>query len=353
MKKFVNFSFCAVFVLAACLLVTGCKAPSGGSSGGSSGGGSATTHDIVTFGSFPQSLKAADVNVDEAVSKTSGTYTYYKGSDDEWYAKVDSKYYKVEPIKWRVLTTNYDHDGNASTPGKKLLLAESILINCMYYDYDDVNRTICAATIYPNNYENSRIRAYLNGLSYQKKANDSATQVADSTLAGKGFLQTAFTQEEQNEIATTTVINNARSTKPDGDFDAFLWFRDVNQWASDTPTSDKILLLSLQEVTKAEYGFAAYNEYKGDGTHDDSTRIRMTTAFAKESGADQNTTEGYGGCWWLRSPSNDGADSFAALMVGEPGGGGVWIDCDGDGWENDGFQVDYAEAGVVPALCLN
>lgn len=29
MKKFVNFSFCAVFVLAVCL-TSGCKAPSGG-----------------------------------------------------------------------------------------------------------------------------------------------------------------------------------------------------------------------------------------------------------------------------------------------------------------------------------
>ena len=37
MKKFVM-SFCAVFVLAACLLVTGCKAPSGGSGSGSGSG---------------------------------------------------------------------------------------------------------------------------------------------------------------------------------------------------------------------------------------------------------------------------------------------------------------------------
>lgn len=38
MKKYLN-SFCAVFVLAASLLVTGCKAPSGGGSPSGSGGG--------------------------------------------------------------------------------------------------------------------------------------------------------------------------------------------------------------------------------------------------------------------------------------------------------------------------
>lgn len=344
MKKFVNFSFCAVFVLAVCL-AAGCKAPSSGGESNSGGGSGLVAHDIVTFGNFPQSLKANDITVDESDSKTVGSYTYYKGSDDEWYAKFNSKYFKVEPIKWCVLTTNYNGKG------KTLLLAENVLINCKYYDYGDVNREINSATTYPNNYEHSKIRAYLNGLSYQKKTSDSTDQETDSLFLNNGFLQTAFTEEERTAIATTTVINNARSTKPDGDIDASLWFGEVNQWASDTPTSDKIFLLSLQEVTKAEYGFAAYNEYKGDGTHDDSTRIRMTTAFAKESGADQNTTEGYGGFWWLRSPSND--DSFAALMVGEPGDGGDVLDSDSDGYANDGIGVDAYFLGVVPALCLN
>ena len=56
-------------------------------------------------------------------------------------------------------------------------------------------------------------------------------------------------------------------------------------------------------MTKSEYGFAEYNVYKGDsnGTTE-STRIRMTTDFAKASGANQYTTAGYGGWWWLRSP---------------------------------------------------
>ena len=262
-----------------------------------------TTYDIVTFGTFPQSKKTDDtISVDETDSKTVGSFTYYKGSDGEWYAKRWSKYYKVEPIKWRVLTANYDHDGNASTPGKKLLLAENILIYKAYHESWA-------------NYENSSIRAYLTG----------------------DFLTTAFTQAEQDAIAATTVINNARSTNPDGDSNATLWDNGVNWNASDTPISDKIFLLSEQEVTKADYGFAAYNEYKGDGAHDDSTRIRLTTDFA--SGAGYATTTGYGDDWWLRSPYCD--DSACAHYVDYAGG--AW----------DIYCVYYDWVGVVPALCLN
>jgi hypothetical protein len=290
---------------------------------------------IVTFGSFPQSEKASTVSI-TSETKIVGSFTYYKGDDNEWYAELNSKYYKVEPIKWRVLTTNYDHDGNASTPGKKLLLAENILINFMYYDCYSVQRTIGTAAVYPNNYEHSRVRAYLNGLSYQKKVSNSETQEADETLLNKGFFQTAFTQAEQDAIAATTVINNARSTNPDSN--ATLWNNGANQYASDTPTNDKIFLLSEQEVTKADYGFAEGNEYKGDGTHNDSTRIRMATAFAQANGAYQNSTEGCGGNWWLRSPRNN-IVNYAHIVRD-------------DGYASYTNEVINDGISVVPALCL-
>lgn len=345
MKKFVNFSFCAVFVLAV-FLAAGCKAPSSGGESNSGGSSGLVAHDIVTFGSFPQSKKDTTVSI-TSESKTVGSFTYYKGDDNEWYAELNSIYYKVEPIKWCVLTTNYNGTG------KTLLLAENVLINCKYYDYGDVNREINSATTYPNNYEHSKIRAYLNGLSYQKKTSDSTDQETDSLFLNNGFLQTAFTEEERTAIAVTTVINNARSTNPDGDSNATLWRGGVNQYATDTATSDKIFLLSLQEVTKAEYGFAAYNEYKGDGIHNESSRMRNATAFAEANGAYQDYfIDGSKGCyWWLRSPSFD--DSFATLFIGVTGDGGDVLDADADGYTNDGIGVDAYFFGVVPALCLN
>ncbi len=303
MKKTIIGLFTALFFVS----IAGCKINVGSSGGGTNNstpytkvgtqtiGG--TTYDIVTFGSFPQSEKTDDtISVDETDSKTAGSFTYYKGSDGEWYAKLESKYYKVEPIKWRVLTTDYNGSG------KKLLLAENILINKAYHA--SLN----------NNYENSSIRAYLTG----------------------DFFTIVFTQAQQAAIATTTVVNNARSTNPDSNDKQ--WNNGANQYASDTTTSDKIFLLSLQEATKADYGFAAYNEYKGDSSHDDSTRIRMTTDFAKANGAYQETTEGYGGYWWLRSPLY--SDSGNARHV--------YNDGDADSLSS----VRDGDIGVVPALCL-
>ena len=258
-------------------------------------GGGGSTYDIVTFGSFPQSEKASTVSI-TSESKTVGSFTYYKGSDGEWYAKLNSKYYKVEPIKWRVLMTNYDHDGNASTPGKKLLLAENILIN---KPYDDDS----------NSYADSTIRNYLTD----------------------DFFTTAFTQAEQDTIAATTVINNARSTNPDSNDKE--WNNGANQYASDTPTSDKIFLLSEQEATKTDYGFAA-----GDVFGTGSTRIRMTTAFAQANGAYQETTEGYGGYWWLRSPYYRDCCNVHSVNY--------------KGRARSSHIVNNDCIGVVPALCL-
>ena len=272
---------------------------------------------------------------DNAESKVVGMYTYLKGSDNEWYVELNSTYYKVEPIKWRVLTTNYDHDGNPATAGKKLLLAENILINCIYYEYYSVNRIIRLQTISPNNYEHSRIRAYLNGLSYKIKSSDSANQTTDSTLVGKGFLQTAFTTKEQTAIIKTTVVNSARSTNPDAN--AIKWNNGNNQYASDTPTLDKIFLLSQQEITTESYGFALDYQY-GSG----STRIRFPTAFAKDSGVYQSTTENYGGFWWQRSPNPNCNNRDYYVRT---------VQSSGDARHNN--TVGYDDLGVVPALCLN
>ena len=296
MKKSIIGLFAALMLVS----MTGCK---NGVSGGESSNPykkngtqeiNGKSYDIVTFGSFPQSEKTDDtITVNESEAKTAGSYTYYKGSDNEWYAKLGSKYFKVEPIKWRILTTDYNGTK------KKLLLAENILINKVYH-----------ASF--NNYENSYIRAYLTG----------------------DFYNTAFTTEEQNAIATTTVINDARSTNSDSNATQFNG--GVNQYASDNATSDKIFLLSEQEVTKDDYGFATYDAY---GT--ESTRIRKVTAFARESGTLVSTDSVYEdvGYWWLRSPTY--LNSGGARLVY------------GDGYADYSRRVDSDDVGVVPALCLN
>ena len=174
----------------------------------------------VKFGDWPQTIMAAGVSVDESKSVTMGVNTYYYGSDGAWYVKCtenaqratytysdgsnvkdstasSTRYFKVEPIKWRVLTDNYS--------GKKLLLAANVL---MPHRFDSEN----------NNYKDSDIRGWLNGT----------------------FLNAAFTSVTMVGIAQTTVDNSRDST---GD--------PVNNYTCDN-TNDKIFLLSRKEAE--QYG---------------------------------------------------------------------------------------------------
>ena len=305
---------------------------------------SASTY--IYFGVFPKTVLANDstVTVDENTSVTMGANTYYKGSDGEYYAKVtenpystsytysdnstvssgSTRYFKVEPIKWRVLTTDYN------STGKALLLAEDILTANVLYYVSTSSRAIGEATVYANNYKYSTIRAYLNG-SYE--SDDTQTK----TYTDKGFLQTAFTTNAQELIATTEVDNSGESTT---DATGSLIKADGTNSSYPTDytcanTKDKIFLLSENEVTTTGYGFTAYNVY-GTG----NSRIRVTTDYAKANFAYQNTTTGCGGWWWLRSPYCIG--SVVARAVLSRGGAGDYS-----------YNVYYSNGGVVPALSIS
>lgn len=303
----------------------------------------------VYFGVWPQSVLPATstVTVDETVSVTMGANTYYLGSDGNYYAKcfekahgtgaeykyhdgtqpgtggTTTRYFKVEPIKWRVLTDNYS--------GKKLLLAENILTaNVPYYRYNSPSntRTVGSDTnIYPNNYKYSQIRAYLNGLDYYYDT--SSTETTKKTdYTGKGFLQTAFTQNAQGLIAETVVDNRKETTG-----------YSTSTYAADYAcenTTDKIFLLSESEVINSYYGFAEYNS-SGKG----NARIRFPTDYAKANYAFQCSVNGYGGGWWLRSPCR-----YISKRV-------LCVDFDGYAYGDRGVDDwDYGY-GVVPALSIS
>jgi hypothetical protein len=309
-------------------------------------GSAETTGSYVWFGVWPQTIIASSgVTVYESTTTTIGGATYYKGSDGYWYVKVKAKtgydgytftngtevtggteyYFKVEPIKWRVLES-----------GK--LLAESILANVCYYG-STLDRTLGSTTIYANNYNYSNIRAWLNSTKNQFVTDGGTGGTYDVDWTNKGFLQTAFTEAAQASIMTTAVDNSGASTtdatgtliKADGTDIGFPTnYTCVN-------TNDKIYLLSELEVTNnATYHFANYDA-KGTSTR----RLRTVSDYARATEAYMYTSEGdyqYRGWWWLRSPIYD--DSSIARGV----------DPDGDASIND--DVDIADAGVVPALTL-
>ena len=297
----------------------------------------------IYFGIFPKTVLPANstLTVDETVSVKMGAATYYKGSNGEYYAKVKEnasitgtrykysdgtqakksdaesyRYFKVEPIKWKVITDSYS--------GKCLLLAEDILTaNVPYYE-GDTSRTIAGTTVYPNNYKYSTIRAYLNG---KYESDDTQSKTA---YENKGFLQTAFTAEAQNLIAVTTVDNSAASTTDSLDHSG-LHLGEAKDYAC-ADTKDKIFLLSIKEATS--YGFPAYDRC-GEG----NARIRKTTDYAMANHAVQYSTAGYGGDWWLRSPLYN--DSCDARDVIQDGNAGYYS------WVYD------TSLGVVPALSIS
>ena len=287
------------------------------------------------FGSWPQTIKASGVTVDEAKTKTMGATTYYLGSDGYWYAKATAApydsgytftngtavksgteyYFKVEPIKWCVLES-----------GK--LLAENILANVCYYG-SKLDRTLSSATISANNYKYSNIRAWLNGTKNQFVTDGGTGRTNDVDWSSKGFLQTAFTESAQAKIATTAVDNSAASTTDTGNN-----ITQATSYYCDN-TSDKIYLLSELEVTNsATYQFGAYSAT-------DKLRRRTVSDYARATGAQMNTTTGdyqYRGWWWLRSPYCSRSIFARVVTIG--------------GIASDYFTVSGPYGGVVPALSI-
>lgn len=312
----------------------------------------------IYFGVFPRTVLPLDstVTVDETVFVSMGNYKYYKGSDGEYYKKLQEnaygtgteykysdgtmpkkyseesrRYFKVEPIKWKVITTNY----NGSK--KALLLSEEILKGNVKYYVNSNERTIGSKGGYANNYKYSTVRAYLNG-TYESSDTQSKTDYAN-----KGFLQTAFTDAAQKLIVVTTVDNSAASTT-----DGVIYEADGSRGAYGNyicpNTTDKIFLLSIKEATTTAYGFDASHISSGVG----NTRIKHNTDYAKATFAYQDPGNGYGGCWWLRTPLYFYSNCATIVYF--------------DGWSyinrsrDDDFATNRVENcifGIVPALCLD
>ena len=211
----------------------------------------------ILFGEFPQKLKAANVTV----STQTDSRGYFLGSDGAYYAKVvanacsngykfstgaevkdgETYYFKVEPIKWVILS---ESDGVAT------LLCDSA-IAAMQCDADS------------NIYKDSDIRSWL----------------------GNKFFNSAFSATQKPLIEETTVDNSADSTGISS-----------NPYACEN-TKEKVFLLSYKESLNSAYGFNTAN------TNADKVRQKQATDYAKATGA--YASENGNAIWWLRSPSDN------------------------------------------------
>ena len=192
-----------------------------------------------------------------------------------------------QPIQWRVLSV----DGNDA-----FLMAEKTLDNQCYNEHPK-SSTGGGKELWAT-WETCTLRTWLNDT----------------------FLNAAFTDEEKNAIADTTVVTPGEDpwntgTLTDGGND----------------TVDKVYLLSLEEIRNGEYGFDSQPEgYLGNGQ--DCWRLSQTiastnTAYATAQGAltfeEKEAREKYPSeiraigntyCWWLRSPGWDGMSAVTVLI---------------------------------------
>jgi hypothetical protein len=204
----------------------------------------------IFFGEYPQTIKDDRVTITSTIDSRG----YYLGSDGFYYAKVIATpyksgytfstgenvtngtvyYFKVEPIRWRILSEEN---------GEALILCDSIIAN---HRFDDKS----------NNYAESEIRAWLNAT----------------------FYETAFTALQQAIILTTEVDNSLSSTGSTS-----------NLYVCEN-TNDKIFLLSVAEIHTSSYGFS-----KSSGIMLTSDYSRATGAYMCTSSTD---LYGYGEWWF-------------------------------------------------------
>lgn len=283
--------------------------------------------DHILFGSYPQTIKASDVDI-TTTTKNQGQFTYYKGSDNEWYAKVViskegdcfefsneiiaennvAYFFKVEPIRWRILNENYiDTDGTKTNCA--LVLCDSIIYNTAYQsEYEhvyDYNSYFGSTTYYYNksngvpentyadNYQYSQIRKWLN----------------------EQFFNTAFNSLQKEIIKATNIDNSLINTNNSTENES-------------TNTNDKVFLPSYQVVTNIDYGFSKY-----------ISRKMTPSDFCR---ANEAYTDGYNedygyGKWWLRSTR----DYNNEVCV---------VESDGRISEED---VKISSIGVAPALLIS
>ena len=250
-------------------------------------GSAGTSGTYVTYGLYPQTIIDKSVAINWEEEKTIGTFSCYKGSDGEWYSDVykdgNVSWFKMEPIKWRVLTKNYN--------GKKLLLAENILTGCDYYDGDTSTRRKVynkgeLTLVYANNYNESRIKAYLCGCGYY----DGKKEVSP----GGGSTTDHFNVEFQGKGFKTEA-------------------------SLDTGYVSDIFLLSSGEVSSSEYGF-------------------NSTVRAKVVRTDYAMAKGGASWWWLRTPYTSMPNNDCVKVVED----------DGDiGWMSVGYSFGVVPAICV------
>lgn len=166
-----------------------------------------------------------------------------------WMNTTEYRYYKYEPIKWRVL----------SVDGDDVLLLSNVALD--YVEYLEAEKENPA-------WGDSMMRSWLNG--YDASANLDAQDCTSDNFIGR-----AFSDLEKNCIKQTEVVSDENpiyGTKAEG------------------TATDLIYILSASELTNTSYGFSGFiieNKYMAM-TIDDPARALGSSTYAKARGVNSN-----------------------------------------------------------------
>lgn len=229
---------------------------------------------------------------DDAAASASDREGHYRwGDEKEWH------YFRYDPIRWRIIGLE---------EGKAMLMADRLL-DCQPYNTEDC----------PVSWEKSSLRSWLNGLC-------ASENTAGIDYSGRGFLDKAFSDDEQQAVLLTDVENSRNSRYgTDGGAD----------------TEDYVFLLSNEEVFGTD--IAARNGfYQKNGKDDPAKRFR-STMYAKCRGAWWSSVNGYRGnsFWFMRT------NGYTPQSV-------TYI-CDFGYIYQRGTISTCEDAGILPALWIS
>lgn len=296
--------------------------------------GGVNQFDIISFGSYPQSMVCDSSLISSLNSKAGNnsnwnSYNYYKemnasnfmrykdityngqkyrgvvfnsyrpnitsnssednNQEDNGFSTNKVYWFKYEPIEWKVIDSD-----------KGLVVCNSVIdsqaFNNYVISYDDEYYGSTSKSYYASDYGKSSLKKWLN----------------------EDFYNTAFNTQQQELIIKNCTIS-AEST----------W---SSEYDGTTTSNNNVFILSCDDVFNSNYGFAYDFLYQGD----DINRQKKSTEYAKCQGCETDSN-GYSN-WWVRSPYLSSDSTIVTC-----GGDSFWFSCD----------VDYTNVGVVPALYLN
>ena len=250
--------------------------------------------------------------------RASGVYSLTSYIMKNGYFTFEVYWFKYEPIKWRILTTNENSayimsdialDSFSIQPDRKEENRDGL-----YASYN--NSTGVPDGTYANNWEYCFLRGWLN----------------------ETFYNEVFNGLQKEIIKTSHLDNTARSSNPN-DYPKYYGYGEKagkNKFADQCKdTDDKIFLLSLRDITTTAYGF------NKDVLAEDPARNLQATDFAKLHGAPMNTNDKKYVTWYTRSPAPaNGNQGYATFVLDRHAKGAI-----------DSIDL-VPDGGVVPALWI-